>query len=781
VQVIFKRGLYTMKLSISKYILDKPNEFTPKFHWNDGFECQDITRQELAEAINHGKAFAPQYNGTRKKKNFKCSGFLAIDIDEGMSLEQAMADPYIQKHACLIYTTVSHQKDGKGDRFRVVFELPEAMNELECYERTVKALLERFPMVDKSQNHGASMFCGSKDSNHIVLEGTLTHKDVAELVMIYAKPEQKKLQKDFQKYKENPISLDEARRMLNFIPEQQEYEKWRNVCWALLSYFGEEAIELINDWSPDYKTGGNMVEQLYRDNKGCFDIGTVIHYAQKNGYQLPSLCQPKSNLEKAGLLAFKHLFNEGVGYRSINDSLYWYDNGVYQKVEKLSIQKQILSYFKEYYPKYADMRSVKDALGCVVTLCNTDASQVNPSGLNCSNGFLKLIYDEATNQIHPELIEHSPDIFCTYKSAVIYDPEATSTILDKALDEMLDVDHQSILLKNIAASLALPIVRKKHIRAVKLLMLIGEGSNGKDTVREWLSLLYGRHGMTSVSLQAFRDADRGRLFGLAPLSTSRINWSSENVNLPLSDCQSLKAFATGDPFWVEEKNVQGRPLEAQSVALFNVNEEPKFDIQKEAVLSRYGFVVFPYTFKQRPNSQDPNEKLGDPRLKEDSEYIIKNILPALLNRLIVELNNVLKNGIDYAATQYMFQDILESNSHMATFIRESGLDKCPLDQGLLASRIYDIYRSWCEENGFITRNYYSGGYSYTDPSQRDPVIKHANKIKSSLSNFFSGLQTKLNSKGTQYNLSFNIGKADPKFIESLEKIGKSLSDTGQWS
>lgn len=84
-------------------------------------------------------------------------------------------------------------------------------------------------------------------------------------------------------------------------------------------------------------------------------------------------------------------------------------------------------------------------------------------------------------------------------------------------------------------------------------MLYGQGSNGKDTLKEWIECLYAGQGITALPLQAFKIADGNREFSLSCLATSKVNWSSENAALALDTCQTLKNFVRGDSMKVEEK------------------------------------------------------------------------------------------------------------------------------------------------------------------------------------------------------------------------------------
>jgi hypothetical protein len=100
-------------------VKDKPDEAFRR-NLGKGWEPVEMSQADLAECIREGWAIAPQFReGRRKTSNFVRSGFLAADIDTGMTLEEAEHHPFVQHHGGLIHTTVSHTAD--HNRCRVIF------------------------------------------------------------------------------------------------------------------------------------------------------------------------------------------------------------------------------------------------------------------------------------------------------------------------------------------------------------------------------------------------------------------------------------------------------------------------------------------------------------------------------------------------------------------------------------------------------------------------------------------------------------------------------------
>lgn len=147
-----------MKLSINDKIINKNETGASQ---SKGFRPFDLTPEQLAEHIAQGHAISFQFKGAhRKSENFLCSDIIAADIDDGMTLEEAMSDPFILNNACLLYTTPSHTPE--EHRFRLIFQLPHTVADVEQIKILLRGLIRKFPTADTRVKDGARQFYGSK-------------------------------------------------------------------------------------------------------------------------------------------------------------------------------------------------------------------------------------------------------------------------------------------------------------------------------------------------------------------------------------------------------------------------------------------------------------------------------------------------------------------------------------------------------------------------------------------------------------------------------------------
>ncbi len=502
----------------------------------------------------------------------------------------------------------------------------------------------------------------------------------------------------------------------------------------------KELLKLISNSERHTKTKitklatriNKKVKQEYRNQKPTQDGQTSSTFQQT-----------------AGQIILDRFFNSGVGYITYAGNLRKYNSskGYYDLINEEQIKNSIANFFDNDIEtsKYSKASTIKDALEYVKIKTYIDAEKINPPGLNVKNGYLRLSYDNDGCPFFA-LEQHTPSLYFTYCADVTYDSLADDSTLIDALDAMLDKKQQSVLLRTIAAQFDITKVRQKLSR-IKVLLLLGNGSNGKDTVREWASILFSE-GFTHVGLKAFQQADQGRTFGIFDLTRSRVNWSSENITIALDSCQSLKSASTGDPIQAEEKMKQGISFKAQCVLLFNINNLPKLEAQQEAIMSRYSVIHFPYIFKMLPDSSKTYEKQADPRLKEDPEFIRQCILPALLNRLLLEYQQIFTEDIDYSINPELMTEIKENSNHLLQFINERKLKECDPEQGLAADYVHKEYLNWCLQAGYIEcdkddsndKDFHTKENSeikkYHDPSYGDKIIRNPKEMGRRLRDVF---------------------------------------------
>jgi len=436
------------------------------------------------------------------------------------------------------------------------------------------------------------------------------------------------------------------------------------------------------------------------------------------------------------------LYSEGH-WVSIGGLLYQFTGTYYEerpeKLEKRRIRDWLNTYSEKgrngkYVCNRAKSGSVDEIFNWVVLGCAVDIKAVNPPGLNCSNGVV-IINNDGSHY----LVRHSPDKIYTYVGCK-YDPNINPSDCERLL-ECLEPSEREIIIRTFAASLCLPLVRLKMSR-VKGLLLHGEGSNGKDTLRTVLLAVLGR-GVTGKTLKDFQIYDTGRKFPLAGLENSLCNWSSENSEaVRLDKLQSLKQFITGDELTIEHKGRGEYSYEPQATFLANCNAVPSITSDAEAIRSRYCIVSFKKTYVVGADASR-GQLEADPRLKEDRDFVLKHIAPTMLNMMLARIPLILTDGIDYGSGDVALRDAQEKSNHLWQFMRDRGYEVGKGDR-VYAKDAWNDLQDWYIETGTLEIEYERGDGKekriWNELPGRDTPVKAINQLYARLSELVPNLE-----------------------------------------
>jgi len=437
------------------------------------------------------------------------------------------------------------------------------------------------------------------------------------------------------------------------------------------------------------------------------------------------------------------LYSDGH-YVSIGGLLYRFTGSYYEELNESSEKRRIGGWLKTYSEKVkgvwvrnrADTASVNAVFSWVVNQTAVDPVEVNPGGLNCSNGVLKINPDGSHL-----LMPHDPKQIYTYVGCK-YDPNIDLRDCDRLL-ECLEPSQREIFLRTAAAALNLKLVRSKLTgRGVKGLLCHGEGSNGKDTLRAVLAAVFGR-GMTGRSLSDFKSYDMGRKFALAGIEGSICNWASENTaKVDLDNIQSLKQFITGDPIDIERKGKDSYEYKSTAIFFANCNKLPSITGGTSAIEDRYGILRFDKTYVRNADPSQ-NELEADPRFKDDEKFILEQIAPAILNKLLERLPLLLTEGIDYKATQEAMREAQEESRHLWQFVRDLGYE-AGKGERVYAKDLWSELEEWYQEAGILEIEWNEKGKEklvWNDlPNQWDKPVKAINQLYARLCEIFPKLE-----------------------------------------
>jgi len=466
-----------------------------------------------------------------------------------------------------------------------------------------------------------------------------------------------------------------------------------------------------------------------------------------NGYIPDTAPTPEQNYVQKAVEA---LYSSGH-WASFGGQLFAFTGTHYELRPEATEKRRILDWLSTYSEfvrgKYrctrANTASVNEVYGYIFLAVAVDPNTINPEGLNSSSGVVKINPDGSHT-----LVPHNPKQVYTYVGCK-YDPNIDPTYCDRLL-ECLEPSQREIFLRTAAAALNLKLVRSKLTgRGVKGLLCHGEGSNGKDTLRAVLAAVFGR-GMTGRSLSDFKSYDMGRKFALAGIEGSICNWASENTSkVNLDNIQSLKQFITGDPIDIERKGKDSYEYKSAAIFFANCNKLPSITGGTSAIDDRYGILRFDKTYARNAIAGE-GQLEADPRFKDDEKFILEQIAPAMLNKLLERLPLLLSEGIDYKATKDAMQKAQEDSHHLWQFVRDAGIE-VRTGGRIYVKDLWEHLREWYQAAGILELEYNDKGKEkliWHDLSNKyDTPVKAINQVLARFSEIFPKIQKREHTEG----------------------------------
>ncbi len=151
----------TVLVSINKNVREKHYR-GDKRYYASGWEPFSISIEELAIAIKSGFAYSATFkDGERNARNFSGTNIVSVDVDRGMTIQEALNEPWCKEHLALFYTSASHTE--QHHRYRLVFRLPEVIKNGSEFKNIARALSLKFG-GDLQATDPAHLFFGNSSA-----------------------------------------------------------------------------------------------------------------------------------------------------------------------------------------------------------------------------------------------------------------------------------------------------------------------------------------------------------------------------------------------------------------------------------------------------------------------------------------------------------------------------------------------------------------------------------------------------------------------------------------
>lgn len=179
----------TYRIAVSTWALDrKLAPGAPEWSaFNASFTNSELTPYNFAQSIWDGHPFTTWHaNNWRTSANYVCGQHLGLDFDAGdqtSTLPALLDNPFIHRHANILYTTPSHTPE--APRARVVFLLDTPIMQATNYALAAAALLWLFGTADRACRDASRFWYGSMRCEMEMFDNVLSLATVKHIIAQY--------------------------------------------------------------------------------------------------------------------------------------------------------------------------------------------------------------------------------------------------------------------------------------------------------------------------------------------------------------------------------------------------------------------------------------------------------------------------------------------------------------------------------------------------------------------------------------------------------------------
>jgi putative DNA primase/helicase len=265
-----------------------------------------------------------------------------------------------------------------------------------------------------------------------------------------------------------------------------------------------------------------------------------------------------------------------------------------------------------------------------------------------------------------------------YQLPFAYDPDAKSPVFDRFLAEVQPSLTARMVLAEWQGYVLIPY---SCFRKSKLMMLLGEGSNGKSVYFEVVTAMMGRENVSSVNLEDLTTKEGAR----ADIADKRLNYAPD-ISKKL-DAANFKTLSSGEP--IQARRLYKDPFTMTDYAKlqFNCNIMPSAEhthgFHRRFLISPFNVII---------SAEKQDETLQD--------RIVNNELPGVFNWALAGLKRLLKQR-DFTKSEEMnaaADSYLAESDSIVSFIKSNDGYTPDYDETkkVLLKDMFADYLTWCK-------------------------------------------------------------------------------------
>lgn len=392
------------------------------------------------------------------------------------------------------------------------------------------------------------------------------------------------------------------------------------------------------------------------------------------------------------LLSVADAANSGIA--DIYGELYYYNRFMWVRMSEqiasnfIALISRKAGLYNSFVSNYKVKKFMYKQLDADLSIPENEISNLENEILaiaNLKNGTLKITEDG-------EVILHkfSKNDYLRYQLSYEYNPDATSPLFDKFLDEVLPEKAAQDLLMEMIGYCFIPTQKMKLERS---LMLYGPGANGKGVVFDIVVAILGEEHVSGFTMDALSNDPNAR----AQLKDKLLNYATELGGKCNPDM--IKKLISGEPVHVKTLYKDVTMMKNYSCKfIFNTNSLPRGAENTNAFFRRWEILPF--------DVEIPAEK-RDIHLSKK----LKAELPGIFNRVLEGIIRLIKNK-DFTESQLakkMLEEYKEQSNSVLRFIKDEEwmptAEKNTSDKissevpHILLKELYQQYKKYCEQSG----------------------------------------------------------------------------------
>jgi putative DNA primase/helicase len=397
--------------------------------------------------------------------------------------------------------------------------------------------------------------------------------------------------------------------------------------------------------------------------------------------------------------------------------LYVYQDGYYQKKGEDVVAAEV-SQLWAWQCTTGDIREIIEAHIKPRTLIERDTFNTDLTRTCVKNGVLNLI----TGELEPFDPKHK----FTFQLNITYDTTASCPKIEQFLRDVVESPNDIQTLLEVFA-----YCLYRSYPTAKIIVLLGEGRNGKSTILSLLKLFLGVDNVRNMTMQQLEHNEyaKGFLFG------KHANINPDIGNKKINTQGVIKNLTGGsDEIETNVKYHDHMHFNNFCKLVYGTNDLPQSDDTTDAWISRWIFLRFPHKFKAEticPFCHTQHSIVKDLHLQLAEEN------SGLLNLVMATLKRMRDNNWEFTLSDKAkdMESSYESLSDpVAGFVKE-----CVIDDHLSKvgkTELYDTYRAYCGELGETVQ---SSNHFTVRFKQHMPDVT---EVRSGMKRYWSGIRIK---------------------------------------